>query len=46
MPGGVVATDVEPVPGEPPSAFRLGPNYPNPFHPTTEIAFSLRGCPR
>ena len=42
LPGGVVATGVEPVPGgELPSAFALEQNYPNPFNPVTSISFSL-----
>ena len=38
---GCSATDTPPMPPGPPTSFRLGPNYPNPFNPTTTIGFDV-----
>ncbi len=40
-PAGVPVSDLPAIVTAAPSAFRLGLNYPNPFNPTTSIAFDL-----
>ena len=34
-------TSVEPIPGIPPTEFRLDQNYPNPFNPVTTLRFAV-----